>query len=90
LEQIFGVLLSLFNGQADSSEWIVACLESAWPKLVGEKLAYVCRPVSFNGKELIIEIADRGWKDAIANLQPALLKKLQTATDGRISAISVV
>ncbi len=74
----------------DNGEWVVACLEGAWPKLLGDRLAASCRPVSFKGSELAIEIVDRDWEDAVANLQPELLKKLRIATDGKIMALSIV
>jgi hypothetical protein len=89
LDQIFGVSLSLFRGTPDNGEWIVACLEGAWPKLLGDRLAAACRPLSFKGAELVIEILDRDWEDAVKNLQPELLKKLRMATDGKISALSI-
>jgi hypothetical protein len=70
-------------------EWVVACLEGAWPKLLGERLAAVCRPVAFHGAELVIEICDRNWEDAIENIQPALLEKLRAATAGEIATLSI-
>jgi hypothetical protein len=82
-------MLSLFRGTPDNGDWIVACLEGAWPKLLGDRLAAVCRPVSFKGAELVIQIADRGWEDAVTNLQPELLKKLRDATDGKILSLSI-
>jgi hypothetical protein len=90
VKQIFGVVLSLFNEKPENREWVVACLEGAWPTLVGERLAAVCKPVSFNGAELVVKMRDHAWEDAIADMKPALLKKLQTATQGKISAISLI
>jgi hypothetical protein len=90
LEQLFDVLLSLHRGTPQYGEWVVACLEGAWPKLVGDRLAKVCRPVRFVGSELAIEIMDSGWTEAVKSLKPIFLKKLQTSTSCEIKSISVV
>jgi hypothetical protein len=89
LDQLFGVMFSLGRGMPNKSEWVIACLEGAWPKLLGERLAGVCRPVSFRGAELVIEIRGRDWEDAIKNIRPALLEKLRAATAGEIASLSI-
>jgi hypothetical protein len=89
LEQLFDVLLSLHRGTPQYGEWVVACLEGAWPKLVGDRLAKVCRPVRFVGSELSVEILDNGWTEAVKSLKPIFLKKLQTATSCEIKSISL-
>jgi hypothetical protein len=82
-------MLSLYRGMPNHGDWIVACLEGAWPKLVGDRLAEVCRPVAFKNSELEIEILDRDWEDAVKSVQPELLKKLRTATSGEVTALSI-
>jgi hypothetical protein len=82
-------MLALYRGTTSHGEWIVACLEGAWPKLVGDRLAEVCRPVAFQNSELEIEIRDRDWEDAVRSIQPELLKKLRTATSGEVAALSL-
>jgi hypothetical protein len=89
LEQLFGVMLSLNRGTPNKGEWIVACLEGAWPKLLGDRLAAVCRPVACHGAELVIEICDSNWEDAIKHIQPALLEKLRVVTAGEVAALSI-
>jgi hypothetical protein len=89
LEQLFGLILSLYRGKPNQDDWVVACLEGAWPRLLGDKLAAICRPASFKGSELVIEISDSEWEDAVKSVQPALLEKLRTATEGRITALSL-
>jgi hypothetical protein len=89
LEQLFGVMMSLYRGTPNKGEWVVACLEGAWSKLLGDRLAAVCRPVAFHGAELVIEICDRNWEDAIEHVQPALLEKLRAATAGEVAALSI-
>jgi hypothetical protein len=87
LEQAFSVLFSLYHGTPDRGEWAVSCLEGAWPKLLGDRLATVCRPVAFRNSELSIELLDPAWEDALRNIQPALLEKLQAATAGEVRSI---
>jgi hypothetical protein len=82
-------MLSLYRGMPNKSEWVVACLEGAWPKILGDRLAAVCRPVAFHGEELVIEICDHDWEDAIKNIQPALLEKLRAVTSGEVASLSL-
>jgi hypothetical protein len=88
LEQLFGVLLSLHRGTPRHGEWVLACLEGAWPNLIGERLAAVCRPARFERFELVVEILDRDWEEAVRSVKPALLEKLEAATAGEIKALS--
>jgi hypothetical protein len=90
LEQLFDVLLSLHRGTPQYGEWVIACLEGAWPKLVGDRLARVCRPVRFFESELVIEMMDNDWEDAVKNLRPMVLEKLRAATSCEIKSIVVV
>ncbi len=82
-------MLSLYRGTPNHGEWIVVCLEGAWPKLVGDRLAEICRPVAFHNSELEVEILDPDWEDAVRSIQPELLKKLRTATAGKVAVLSL-
>ena len=90
MEQLFSVLLSLRRGTPEHGEWVVACLEGAWPKLLGGRLAAVCRPARLEGSELVVEVLDGGWEDAVRSVKPALLERLQAATAGEVKEITVV
>ncbi len=81
-------MFSLFKGQANHEKWVLACLEGAWPKLLGEKLAAVCRPVHFQDASLQIEILDGAWEQAMKGVKGAVLEKLQAATAGEVRTIS--
>jgi hypothetical protein len=89
LEPLFHVLFSLYRGQPNHGQWVVTCLEGSWSKILGERLAAVCRPVSFKGSDLRIEILDREWDTAIHGVKPALLEKLQAATGNEVKSISL-
>jgi len=89
LEPLFGVLVSLQRGTPRHGAWVVACLQGAWPRLIGEKLASVCRPALFRDAELVVEITDRDWEGAVRSVQGALLDKLRAATAGEIRQISL-
>ena len=82
-------MMSLCRGTPNKGEWVVACLEGAWPKLLGDSLAAVCRPVAFHRAELVIEICDRNWEDAIEHIKPALLEKLRAVTAGEVATLSI-
>jgi hypothetical protein len=88
LERLFSILLSLHRGTPRHGEWILACLDGAWPSLIGDRLAAVCRPVRLERSELVVEILDRGWEEAVRSIESALLERLETATSGTIKTLS--
>ena len=88
MERVSDILFSLFRGTPQHGDWVVACLEGAWAPLVGERLAAACRPVSFEGSELVIEITDREWDDAIRSLADELLEKIRDATGNEVQQLS--
>jgi hypothetical protein len=57
--------------------------------MIGERLASVCRPAIFRDPELVVEILESGWEEAIRSVQPALLEKLQAATAGLVKEITL-
>jgi hypothetical protein len=57
--------------------------------MIGEKLASVCRPALFRDPELVVEIVEPGWEEAVRCVKPALLGKLQAATAGMIKEITL-
>ncbi len=89
MEKLFGVLFSLYQGTPRHGEFVVACLQGAWPKLLGDRLATVCEPVSFDGSTLVIEVLDHQWGEAVKSVRPALLEKLRSATAGEVKKIVV-
>jgi hypothetical protein len=88
VEQVFSILLGACRGTPRHSNWVLACLEGAWSKLVGGRLAAVCRPVGLNGTELVVEILDRDWEDALKSVQSNLQQKLESATMGFVKTLS--
>lgn len=70
-------------------EWVVGCLQGAWPRLLGDRLAAVCRPASFDGSTLVIEAIDDQWRETVKGIGPTLLEKLRAATAGEVSRISI-
>jgi hypothetical protein len=88
VKQLFSILLGVYRGTSRHSNWVVVCLDGAWPKLVGDKLASVCRPVRLNDTELVVEILDRDWENALKSVQSNLQQKLESATMGFVKTLS--
>lgn len=88
MEPLVRVLYSLYRGQPNHGQWVVVCLEGSWSKILGERLAAVCRPVSFENSDLRIEILDREWDKAVHGVKPDLLEKLRIATANEVKSIS--
>ncbi len=89
MEQLFGVLLSLYKGTPGHGEWVVTCLQGAWAKIVGDRLASVCRPAMFSGSELVVEIVNPGWEEAVNSVRPVLVEKLNMAAPGLVKTLSL-
>ena len=89
MEPISSVLFKIYRGTPQHAEWMVACLQGAWPALVGERLAQVCRPVAFSKFKLTIEILDRDWEGALKSTKTQLLDKVRRATDNEVLEISL-
>ena len=90
MEPVSGVLYSLYRGSPGYGDWVVASLAAAWPGIVGERLAGRCRPVRFRQAELVVEVQDRVWAEALRGVQPRLLEKLRGFTAGAVGDMSVV
>ena len=56
---------------------------------MGEKLAAVCRPAAFKDSELVVEVLDKGWAEAIRSVKSALSDKLRDATGGAVKTIAI-
>jgi uncharacterized membrane protein len=89
LERVFGILFTLNRGTTNYEEWVIACLEGAWPKLVGDRLAAVCRPAAFKDSELVVDVLDKNWAEAVQSVKSPLVDKLQVATAGVVKAIAI-
>jgi len=90
LEKLFCVLLRLCRGTPGHGEWVVACLEGSWAKLVGERLASKCRPLRFENSELVVQVLDSDWKEAVTSIRPELMERLRAATAGEVRTVAVV
>jgi hypothetical protein len=88
MEAVAALIYKIFRGTPQHPEWMVACLQGAWPGLVGERLAAVCRPIAFSDGRLKIEILDDDWAQALRSIEKQLLEKIGTATGGEVSRIS--
>jgi hypothetical protein len=57
-------------------------------KLVGDRLAAMCRPVCLKDNELIVEILDPDWVEAVKGVESPLQEKLETVTMGIVKTLS--
>jgi predicted nucleic acid-binding Zn ribbon protein len=88
MKPLSDVLFGLYRGTPQHEEWVIACLEGAWPALVGDRLAGVCRPKRLEKGHLIIEISDRTWADALRGMQSELCDKIRAATRDEVRQIA--
>ena len=88
MEPIAALLFKIYRGTPQHPDWMVACMQGAWPAFVGERLARVCRPSAFNKSTLVIEIMDPEWEDALRSMQDELLEKIRLATGDEVLRLS--
>jgi predicted nucleic acid-binding Zn ribbon protein len=84
MQPLSGILFGLFRGSPQHDDWVIACLEGAWPALVSEKIAQVCRPTSVRSARLTIEITDAAWDEELRRMEPELLQRIRQGTAGEI------
>ena len=89
LEPVSEALFRLYRGTPQHGEWVIACLEGAWHKLIGDRLAGICRPLAFKNSKLVIEVTDESWELAVRGVETEMLERLCRATSGEIQSLSV-
>ena len=90
MEPLSRVLFSLYKDEPQYEDWVISCLQRAWPSLVGPGLSKSCRPVSLRNTVLAVETTDATWQAAIRNLEKEILEKLKTETGVEIRKIDVL
>lgn len=84
MEPISKILFTLFRGTPQRGEWMIACLEGAWPGLMGDRISQACRPLRFENACLTIQILDAAWEEALRGMEPELLLRIREATGDEI------
>jgi predicted nucleic acid-binding Zn ribbon protein len=90
MEPVSNIIFSIFKGTAQHEEWVLSCLEGAWPVLVGERLASACRPRALKGSRLMVEVLDSEWIPALKDLEDDLLARIEAATGGEVRSLEIV
>ena len=90
MERVSNIIFSVFRGTPQHEEWVLSCLEGAWPGLVGEKLGSTCRPRAFKGSHLTIEVLEPEWIPALKDMEDQLLMRIKEATGGEVHSLEIV
>ena len=90
MEPLSTVLFSLYRGTPSREDWLIACLQGAWPGLLGEAIANACRPARLKGRELTVEVADTAWMPALTGMKAELLKRIRGAGSQEIQELTFV
>ncbi len=89
MEPVGQIVYSIFRGTPRHDEWVLACLQGAWPGLAGERLAAVCRPCSYSEFRLMIEVLDPAWEEPLREIGGELLARIRTATGGEVRVLKL-
>jgi hypothetical protein len=90
MELLSTSLLSVFRGTPNHGLWITACLQGAWPGMVGEKLAAVCRPALLSQAELVVEVLDPDWLPVLSGMKKELLTRIRAFAGDEIQRLTLV
>jgi len=90
MKPLADILFSLYRGTPKHGDWIIACLEGAWPRLLGDRLAEACRPKSYFDSRLVIEIVDPLWEEALKSMKSELLVRLREGTAQEVRELALV
>ncbi len=89
MEPVSNIIFSVFRGTAQHEDWVLSCLEGAWSRMVGERLASVCRPRKFKAAHLVVEVTDPEWTPGLKGLEEELLRKIESATGGEVRSLEI-
>jgi hypothetical protein len=89
MELISNVLYGLYRDTPQHADWVIACLEGAWPGLLGARMAAVCRPAALKGYQLTIEVGDPAWVPALEGVSGELSGKIRAATRDFVREIRI-
>jgi predicted nucleic acid-binding Zn ribbon protein len=89
MESLSSVLFSLYRGTPQHGEWVLACLQGAWSGIVGDRIARVSRPVSWNDYRLVIQVDDADWKQNLSALEGELLARVRSASGNEVRELSI-
>ncbi len=81
------MIYSLFRGSPRHAPWVVACLEGAWPGLLGERLAAMCRPAALEGATLRIRVLDKVWLEPLRDCSADLLERIRRTAGDEIRSL---
>jgi len=87
MEPVSSIVFSLYRDTPQHGEWVVACLQGAWPALLGESLARVCSPSAYAHPTLHIVIHEAAWRETLHSLKSEIERKLRTATAGEVRIV---
>ncbi len=84
MESISNTIYSLFRDTPYHHEWVVSCLDGAWPGILGDRIAGTCKPVALRDSELVVEVLDIAWFQVLRDMAPELLQRIRNATGGEV------
>ena len=90
MDRAFDILFSLQRGTSRHGQWVLACLKGSWPRLVGDRLAAVCRPAELRDAILRIEVTEAPWLETVRGMQKELQDRLFNATGGEVKTLKII
>jgi hypothetical protein len=90
MEPVSTVIYALFRGSPQHADWVVSCLEGAWPGLLGDKLSEMCTPAGLEGTRLTIQVLDPSWLEPLRGCSGEILERIRQATGGEVRSVRLI
>jgi len=87
VEPISSVLFSLYRNTPHHGDWVLACLEGAWPAILGGGLAQACRPLSLAESTLTVGIDAPEWQETLLSMKEDIEGRIRRATHGEVRRV---
>jgi hypothetical protein len=89
MQPISKLVFSLFRGTERHEEWLLSCLQGAWPKIVGARMAKACVPAELHRGRLVIRVVDPAWETALAGMEQEILSRVRASSTDEIRYLSL-
>ena len=87
MDPAFRILFSLQRGTPCHGQWVVECLKGSWDRIVGKKLAAVCRPEALKDAVLRVQVVDPEWMHTVRGMRVEIQEKLRSETCGEVRTL---
>lgn len=88
MEQLFAAIPSIIKELEPNKGVTDAMVFAAWNQVAGEQIRSRTKPLTFNGKRLVIAVEDETWRQNLETLAAQMIAKLNKSLgDGTVTFV---